>query len=384
MTLTFSEPVRLTAQRDHRLRRRRPDRSTSDDDRVGRPRSSSPCPAATSWPTAPTSSAGTCVSADGHPISGSLTFSIGERSDEVAAPPAAPESSRSGRRRAGRPARASPTSGCSWPPGWPPSWPWCSRGWFGGERVRGPDPAPSCGSRRSPPSSVACCWCRVASRLRAGPRAGRPARPASTRPWSPTRCSSALLLVFGLGVVVVLLTDAAPGPHRGPALLVAAGRRGRLPGRRRPHPRLPARVRCSSAPTPLHLARRRRLAGRAGRARPHPAGARRPGAGRRRDPDPVLARSPAACCSPSRSPGRSRPGGSSASWSAFVDTTYGRLLLVKIGIALVVVAVGRLEPVPAAAPGPRRCGVRRPRGRRRAGPAHGRGRGGVCWSPSSA
>ena len=33
------------------------------------------------------------VSADGHPISGSLTFSVGERSDEVAAPPAAPTSS---------------------------------------------------------------------------------------------------------------------------------------------------------------------------------------------------------------------------------------------------------------------------------------------------
>lgn len=34
------------------------------------------------------------VSADGHPVSGSLTFSIGERSAEVTTPPAAPESSR--------------------------------------------------------------------------------------------------------------------------------------------------------------------------------------------------------------------------------------------------------------------------------------------------
>jgi copper transport protein len=33
------------------------------------------------------------LSADGHPVSGSLTFSVGERSDVVAAPPAAPESS---------------------------------------------------------------------------------------------------------------------------------------------------------------------------------------------------------------------------------------------------------------------------------------------------
>lgn len=33
------------------------------------------------------------VSADGHPISGSLTFSVGERSDDVAAPPAPPTSS---------------------------------------------------------------------------------------------------------------------------------------------------------------------------------------------------------------------------------------------------------------------------------------------------
>ena len=34
------------------------------------------------------------LSADGHPISGSLSFSVGERSDEVVEPPPAPSSSR--------------------------------------------------------------------------------------------------------------------------------------------------------------------------------------------------------------------------------------------------------------------------------------------------
>lgn len=92
VTLTFSEPVRLTAQEITVY--------DAEGGAIDSETTSSGSEVTVALPGSADLADGTyvvgwyVVSADGHPISGSLTFSIGERSDEVAAPPAAPESSR--------------------------------------------------------------------------------------------------------------------------------------------------------------------------------------------------------------------------------------------------------------------------------------------------
>lgn len=89
VTLTFSEPVRLTARRItvHDARAGLvASTSTATDDGVVTTRFDEGLERGTyvvGW---------SVVSADGHPISGSLTFSVGERSAEVVQPPPPPES----------------------------------------------------------------------------------------------------------------------------------------------------------------------------------------------------------------------------------------------------------------------------------------------------
>ncbi len=91
VVLTFNEPVRLTAQ------------AITVYDATGQPVASDASASGTAVTVDLAEDAlgrGTyvmgwfVVSADGHPVSGSLTFSVGERSDEVVDVPAGPESSR--------------------------------------------------------------------------------------------------------------------------------------------------------------------------------------------------------------------------------------------------------------------------------------------------
>ncbi len=91
VTLTFNEPVRLTAQE---ITVYDADGQTLSSEAV-----SSGTEVTIDLPDAEELGRGTFVvgwfvlSGDGHPISGSLTFSVGERSDEVAEPPPPPTSS---------------------------------------------------------------------------------------------------------------------------------------------------------------------------------------------------------------------------------------------------------------------------------------------------
>ncbi len=91
VTLTFNEPVRLTAQE---ITVYDADGQTLPSEAV-----STGTEVTIDLPDADELGRGTFVvgwfvlSADGHPISGSLTFSVGERSDEVAEPPPPPTSS---------------------------------------------------------------------------------------------------------------------------------------------------------------------------------------------------------------------------------------------------------------------------------------------------
>jgi len=92
VTLTFNESVRLTAQEITVY--------DADGETVPSAATSSGTEVTVDLPDAAELDRGTYVvgwyvlSADGHPISGSLSFSVGERSDEVVEPPPAPSSSR--------------------------------------------------------------------------------------------------------------------------------------------------------------------------------------------------------------------------------------------------------------------------------------------------
>ncbi len=160
------------------------------------------------------------VSADGHPISGSLTFSVGERSDDVADPPAAADllAAPSPRSRAWWPARC---TSASWsPPDWPVFLVLVLPASYDGERVH----------RRIRAIAGLAAGVAALAALVAVPLASVYAQggelSALVSGFDPAlvvdEALSALLVMVGLGVVVATLTDWAPVTHRRILLLVGA------------------------------------------------------------------------------------------------------------------------------------------------------------------
>ncbi len=333
VTLSFNEPVRLTSQEinvyDAEGQRVPSSARTSDTEVVielDDPTAMEPGTFVVGW---------FVVSADGHPISGSLTFSVGERSDGVAAPPAPPTSSEVviatqgvvigamyvgllvAAGLAGFVALVLPRS-------------------YDGERVR----------RRI----------RIIARLAAGVAtvAALVSVPAASvyaqgrelsdvisgfdRALVVDESISALLVVIGLVLVVATVTDRPPTSHRRMLLLVGAV--VALLG-----PPLVGHTR-SYQPSPLliaadavHLmAGAAWLGGLLGLVL-----TLRALAGRDELAATTLARfstMAAGLLLAVAATGSVLAWQILGSWSAFLDTSYGRLLLVKIGLALLVAALG--------------------------------------------
>ena len=225
-------------------------------------------------------------------------------------------------------------------------------------RQRRPAPDPPGGARRRGGAAAAglvlrCRWRRRTARASSWATSLTRLRP---RRWSPTSCWPRPSCSLGLGVAVLSDRRRPPGPAPAAGCWPAARSRSRLAGPRSsgtPAPTSPTAL--LVAADALHLAGRRRLARRAGRAGADDARPRRPGAAGGLDPGPLLDPGRRCCCSrsppPAHGPGLAdprRPG------RGLVETTYGWLLLVKIALAAGRGRARRLEPLAGAARGPRR------------------------------
>ncbi|QBR93602.1 copper resistance CopC/CopD family protein [Nocardioides euryhalodurans] len=275
------------------------------------------------------------ISADGHPISGSITFSVGEPSAEVADPPPAPTSS--GAVTAVQGVLAGLTYlGLLVAAGLAAFVALVLPGSYGGQQTR---------LRIRRTTRVAAAVATVAALLMV-PVASTYAQglelgdlPGSLDPGLVTaEILSVVLLVAGLGVVVVSLSSVPPDRTQRPALLVGAALAVASPavvGHTRSYQPEVLLV----VSDVVHVAAGATwLGGLVGLVV-----ALRALAGREELAAVTLARFSALAGGlllAVAATGTMLAWRILGSWSAFLDTTYGQLLLVKIGLALVVAALG--------------------------------------------
>ena len=349
VTLSFNEPVRLTSQEitvyDAEGQPVATTARTSDSDVVVEledPAAMARGTYVVGW---------FVVSADGHPISGSLTFSVGERSDDVADPPAAATSSRTVTTVQGVVA-GTMYVGLLVAAGLAVFLVLVLPASYDGERVH----------RRIRAIAGLAAGVAALAALVAVPLASVYAQgdelSALVSGFDAAlvvdEALSALLVMVGLGVVVATLTDWAPVTHRRILLLVGA-----LVALLGPplvgHTRSYQPSALLIAADAVHLvAGATWLGGLLGLVL-----ALRALAGREQLAVTTLARFStiaAGLLLAVAATGSVLAWRILGSWSAFLDTAYGRLLLVKIGLALVVAAIGgwnrfRLLPRVRAAAG---------------------------------
>lgn len=333
VTLSFNEPVRLTSQEvrvyDADGQTVPVTARTSDADVVLEltdPAAMEPGTYVVGW---------FVVSTDGHPISGSLTFSVGERSDGITAPPAPPSSSGVVTAAQGTVVGAMYV-GLLVAAGLAGFVALVLPGSYDGKRIR----------RRIRIFAHVAAGVAAAAALVAVPVASVYAQGRELselisgfdRALVVHESLSALLVALGLTLVVVTLTDRPPTPQRRTLLLVGAvvSLLGPpLVGHTRSYQPSSLLV----ATDAVHLmAGATWLGGLLGLVL-----ALRALAGREELAATTLARF--STMAAGLLLGVAATGSVLAwqilgSWSAFLDTSYGRLLLVKIGLALLVAAIG--------------------------------------------